>query len=58
MKHGTTSVVNENGFIVVETNYRIYAYTSACLCSEHYVFTPWGIKLEIWVNAHEMRESL
>jgi len=29
MKHGSSDV-NENGFIVIETNYRIYAYTSMC----------------------------
>jgi len=30
MKHGMPEA-NDNGFIVVETNYRIYAYTSMCL---------------------------
>jgi len=29
MKHGYAEA-NENGFIVIETNYRIYAYTSTC----------------------------
>jgi len=70
MKHGDTPVVSESGFIVVETNYRIYAYTSTYLCLHKYisvltwvhvvsVVCTYTVPVQMsWLNSHLVKLSL